>query len=84
MPLPAVDISSDTRLVLNGDGRELVCVINTLPILAGLWRLPAVFTYRGRSKGDAFESGDSGIVSGKASYQSILGLDYFQHAEHLM
>ena len=84
MPLFAVDISSDTGLVLNRDGSKFISIVNAFPILAGLRCLPAVFSYRRFCKGDTLKCSDAGVVSGKTSYKSVLGPDCFQHAEYLM
>ena len=84
MPLPAVDIGSDAGLVLNRDGCELVCVIDTLPILAGLGCFPAVFPYRRFCKRDPLKCTDAGVVTGKTSYKSVLGLDDLQHTDYLI
>ena len=74
MPLLAVNVGADAGLVLIRDRSELKCIVNAFPILAGLGCLPAVLTDRGLRERNAFENRDTGVVSGKASYKSVLGL----------
>ena len=74
MPFPAVNVSADTGLILIRNGSELICIVNAVPILCGKGCFPAVFPYGRLGKRDSFENRYTGIVSGKASYKSVLGL----------
>ena len=74
VPFPAVNVGSYTGLILIWNGTELICIVNAIPVLAGLRCFPTVFAYRRLCKRNAFEYGNTGVVSGKAPDKAVLGL----------
>ena len=79
MPLPAVDVVSQARNPLHGNGRKTGAVPHARPAFTGLGRPPAVLTHRRRGKGNPLEGRDPRIRRFNTPNNAVLGSHLTQH-----